>query len=206
MCHYAGGGEDQWCGTEWDLTRMIRQLPHAFQDCVCEDLFLKGRQRLMDLMTVSVVNSLFFFLFFLHICIMDVNTLPMHFLSNTAAVWREKCWSSIFRIHIKHSNQLALYYYCFELLQKHHSENSPFGSCIYDFNYIFRAIWDQRVNRSNTYYASSRVPFQIHHTNAHLYEVVVGSVETILYSLGGKKEMFSTLLVRLLGSFFHRSW
>lgn len=50
---------------------------------VCEDLFLKGRQRLMDLMTVSVVNSLFFFF---HICIMDVNTLPMHFLSNTAAV------------------------------------------------------------------------------------------------------------------------
>lgn len=49
---------------------------------VCEDLFLKGRQRLMDLMTVSVVNSLFF----PHICIMDVNTLPMHFLSNTAAV------------------------------------------------------------------------------------------------------------------------
>lgn len=39
------------------------------------------------------------------------------------------------------------------------------------------------------------MPFQIHHTNAHLYEVVVSSVETILYSFGGKKEMFSWGLV-----------
>lgn len=107
---------------------------------VCEDLFLKGRQRLVDLMTVSVVNSLFFFFvaYLYNGCKYIADAFPkQHCGSMTREVLKFNFQDSY---KITQANQLALYYYCFELLQKHHSENSPFGSCIYDFNYIFRAI------------------------------------------------------------------
>lgn len=111
---------------------------------VREDLFLKRRQRLMDLMTVSVANSLFFLFFFAYLYYgcngfkYIADAFPkQHCGSMTREVLKFNFQDSY---KITQANQLALYYYCFELLQKHQSENSPFGSCIYDFNYIFRAI------------------------------------------------------------------
>lgn len=76
-----------------------------------------------------------------------------------------------------------------------------FGSGIYYFNYCMY----QKTELMPTIYPFC-VPVKIHHTNACLYEVIVGLSREYLAFSENKKKKFSTLLVKWLGPFFHHSW